>query len=204
MLQHIEDLSNSVSGTYASILDDFDGVKNGTCRDDVKEIIERTRSVAGSNAGICADLANNAITSVLARNDNLFENFNRQFSEIQQIVVKSFIKNNLFIDKPEEVIRKMNDNYDLVSTRWDELKPDFTRLRAVLRNELVIEDAKFAICHSDIVGFVDDMYRLARSQIDKCNYNGNDVNALASAVDGRDYYAEAMTLANNFNARYGE
>lgn len=204
LLQHIEDLANTVSGIYASILDDFDAVKKGECRDGVESIINLTRSQSGYTAGNCATRVNKDITSILARNYNLFENFNRQFSEIQQIVVKSFIKNNLFIDKPEEVIRKMDDNYNLVKARWDELKPDFTTLRAALRNELIVEDAKFAICHFDVMEFVESMYRNIRGQIDECNYFENNANARASAANGRDYIAEAMTLSNNFKARFSE
>lgn len=202
LLQHIEDLANTISGLHDSIMSDFVNVKEGTCRNYVEEIIKLTKSVSGSNAGNCALDVNNAITSILTRSDDLFENFNRQFSEIQQIVVKSFIKNNLFIDKPEEVIRKMDDNYNLVKTRWDNLKPDFTSLRAALRNDLVIKDATFAICHSNIEKYVEEMYRLSRGQIEQCNYNENNENAQASAASDRNYVAEAIILSNNFKAQY--
>lgn len=112
LVRHFQDLVSVVNDLHGPILSDFSQLPKDECRDGAEVLINTTRDQTGFKGANCATRVNNAITSILAGTETLFENFNRQFSEIQQIVVKSFIKNNLFVGMPDDVTRKMDKNYN--------------------------------------------------------------------------------------------
>lgn len=202
LVKHFKNFADTINEQHASILSDFIQLPENSCRDNAETLINTTRTQTGFNGGNCANRVNNAITSILARTDSLYEDFNRQFSEIQQIVVKSYIKSNLFIDSTELVKGNMDENFNLVKTRWDELKPNFNSIREQLKADLNEEDAKLTICHLDSVAFAESMYRLTRSQIEVCQENAAAGVARARVANEHNYVAEALSFMNSFEVRY--
>lgn len=199
-VDNFENLANAINALHAPILADFTELDPSSCRDGAETLINVTRTQTGFHAGNCASRLYNAVTAHVAKIGSLFENFNAQFSEIQQIVVKSFIQSNLFVDMPTDVMNKMDAKYELVKTRWDAQKPSFVALRAQLKKDLDEEIEKLQVCQSESTTLATTLYNMVRGQIDVCiefNQNGN-ARARAGPASSRNFVAEAMNyLANH-------
>lgn len=204
LLSEFESFANTINAKHAPVLADFIELPAGSCRDGAETLINTTRTQTGFNAGNCATRVNNAIANIMAKVDKLFENFNRQFSEIQQIVVKSYIKSNLFVDMPDVVIEKMDRFFDNVDARWKEQKPEFSKLRAQLATDLAAEHAKLSTCNADVVTFADTMFRLTSGQIDSCREFNQAQRAGARASAQRNYMEEAMNFMNSYTFRFAQ
>lgn len=203
-LAKIEILANQINELHAPIYEAFSQLPAGSCRDGAETLINTTRTQTGFHAGNCASRLNNAVSNVLTRIGQLFENFNSQFSEIQQIVVKSFIKSNLFVDVPTDVMNKMDANYNFVKARWDELRPDFVELRNRLKAELATENTNLQSCQQESVNLATTLYGITRSQIDVCiefNQNENQ-RARAGPTSNRNFVEEAVNFIANYHFEY--
>lgn len=196
--------ADKINTMHAPVLADFTALPPSSCRDGAETLLNTTRTQTGFQAGNCANRVNNAITVILEKIDKLFENFNRQFSEIQQIVVKSYIKSNLFVDMPDEVITKMDRFFNNVDARWKEQKPEFSKLRNQLRADLTAEHGKLATCTKDVVTFAETMFGLTLGQIDACKEYTQSQRAGARASASRNFIEEAMSYMNSAQFRFSQ
>lgn len=205
LLGQFETFANIINAMHSPVLADFNQLPAGSCRDGAETLINTTRTQTGFNAGNCATRVNNAVANIIQKIDKLFENFNHQFSEIQQIVVKSYIKSNLFVDKPGDVIKQMDTFFNKVDSRWKEQKPEFTKLRSQLATDLAAEHAKLSVCNSDVITFAETMFRLTSSQIDSCNeFNQQQRAGARAAAPQNNIMGEAMNFMNNFTFRFAQ
>lgn len=203
-LTKFENLANRINELHAPIYEDFSQLPPSSCRDGAETLINTTRIQTGFHAGNCASRLDNAVSSILADTNQLFENFNSQFSEIQQIVVKSFVQSNLFVDLPTDVMGKMDDNHVMVEARWDALRPDFVELRNKLKGELSSENSILQNCQQESVNLATTLYGMTRGQIDVCIEYSQNVNqrARAAPVSSRNFIEEAVNFLANHKFEY--
>lgn len=204
LLNQFETFANTINAKHAPVLTAFNQLPAGSCRDGAETLINTTRTQTGFNAGNCATRVNTAVANIIAKIDRLFENFNRQFSEIQQIVIKSYIKSNLFVDMPDVVIDKMDSFFNNVDARWKEQKPEFSKLRAQLAADLAVEHAKLTSCNAEVVVFADTMFGLTAGQISSCEEFNQAQRAGARAAAPRNYMEEAMNFMNSYTFTFAQ
>lgn len=182
-LEQYQNHTIDIENLHAPIYERFQRLAEGSCRATTETLINLTRDQTGFGASNCANDYDVAVRRIINDLSIEFNNFNLQFAQLQQIVVKGFIQQNIFLT-PEDASSKMKNMLDIVSKRWADVKPNLASLRASLSNRVAIQNRELTNCHNNVESFAVNMYSMVNTQLTQCeNFNNSKRTFSTSNID---------------------
>lgn len=148
-LGQYELLYDDIDDIYAPLLVGFNALKPSDCRDTAERALNDTTQFAGFDASICAQTYDDDVRMSIAAANRALSGIDGLYSQVQLIVVKSFIGKNAFTmsDDIEDTIAKI---FELVSNRWANSKPDLESLKSRLAAEIAGKNKELGECNVQI------------------------------------------------------
>lgn len=160
-----------VEVTHAPVYERFSALAPGRCRDTTQTMINLERDVTGFEASNCINTYSRATSTLIEELSVDFSNLNVQFSQIQQIVVKAFVQQNIYIT-PLEASDDMKKMTELVMQRWEEIVPSLKNIRNELRTKIDGFNTELTSCQDVVLDHVIAGYVRIERQLVVCeNFN---------------------------------
>jgi hypothetical protein len=170
---------NDVQAEYEPHLEQFQTLKPGDCRNDAEGILNRTASSTGYRASNCAAAYDNRVQNEVAIANRAFVRFDDLFSQVQSIVVKSFIGSNQFLT-PEDIQDKITEIYELVNGKWAGSKPEIEAVRRNLASAITAQNIELGNCHQANLNYATMFFGMFREAVQICIDFDNTPNPFAS------------------------
>jgi hypothetical protein len=170
-----------VEEVYVPMLEGFQVLKPGDCRNDAEDVLNRTTTNTGYRASNCAATYDNRIQLAITAARNSLENFDGLFSQVQSIVVKSFIGRNSFVH-PESIEDKIIEIYDLVKKGWEESKPEVEMTKRGLTSAIAAQFSELVKCHQANLNYAKTFFGMFEDMVQTCIDFDNTPNPFARSA----------------------
>lgn len=134
---------------YTPTLAVFEGLTPGLCKSGAERILNDTTSFTGFSASNCANQYNRRVVVEVDNANNALTGFDDIFSQVQSIVVKAFVGQNVYLT-PENIRDRFENVYGLVRAKWEASSPGIAALRASLQAAIGNQNAELGNCHKSI------------------------------------------------------
>jgi hypothetical protein len=158
---------DEVEAVYVPMLDNFQTLKPGDCRNDAEDILNRTTTNTGYRASNCASVYDTRVRSEIAVATKALSRFDDLYNQVQNIVVKSFIGQNSFVN-PEAIEDKIIEIFDLVKGRWEGSKPEIEAVRRNLASAITAQNAELGNCHQANLNYAKNFFKMFEDTVQIC------------------------------------
>lgn len=145
----------------------IDGLKAGDCSTDLKFLLTSATKLTGYKSGNCVNLYDNSVDTEVQQAQELISVYDGIFTELQQLVVKSFVGKNQFSQQPE-IISSFEHEYEKRVAMWEEIKPDVELFIENLSGNINDFNDIMANCMTNIQDGVAKTYNLLNDDIETC------------------------------------
>lgn len=162
----------------------FDKLKDGSCRNSAQTILDSTTEITGFEASNCVTRYSESVDKDIARATAALVKFDDLYGLVQQIVVKSFIGKNKFVN-PEDISDTITAMYALVEARWADAKPTMDALKQELSSKINAHQAKLDDCNDYNIETALFGFRFVERQINTCKEFDNTPSPFSTGKKGR-------------------
>ena len=157
----------AIETEYTPHLEAFEQLISGDCKDNAESILNMVIRFTGFDASNCAEDYNEIVRAKIANASHFLALFDDAFSQIQFIVVKSFVGKNALVS-PEEIEEKFSKTYELISriTSAARLNSDYYVNK--LTEEIAQQNAELGRCHDSILEVASNQFDYFRRMADTC------------------------------------
>jgi hypothetical protein len=173
---HVSD----VEEIYVPMLDGFKVLKPGDCRNDAEDVLNRTTTNTGYRASNCASTYDNRIQSAINLARNSLTDFGGLYSQVQSIVMKSFIGRNSFIE-PETIKDKIVEIYELVKDKWEISRPEVEMVKSSLSSAIAVQFDELTKCHAANLNYAKTFFGMFAETVQICIDFDNTPNPFAAS-----------------------
>lgn len=166
-LHQYEDHVEDVQAEYVPILEVFQTLRPGDCRDIAESILNQTTTLTGFAASNCANNYDNRVRTEINIANRAFVRFDDLYSQVLTIVAKSFIGQNVFLTA-EKIEENLSEIYELVQGRWNGSKPELEAVRRNLAAAIAEQNAELGRCHNSNLQNAILFYGMFRSSVQTC------------------------------------
>lgn len=146
-LQQYESHVDRVGELYAPSLEAFQQLQPGSCRNSAERILNDTKDFTGFSASNCANQYNNRVKVVIDSANIALTGFDGIYSQVQSIVLKSFVGRNALLN-PEDIEDRIIHIFELIKGKWDAAEPEITSLRRNLEEAISNQNEELGKCHN--------------------------------------------------------
>lgn len=158
---------NEVENIYIPMLDGFQTLQPGACRNDAEDVLNRTTTNTGYRASNCASTYDNRVQSAISTALNSLNRFGDFSGQVQSIVVKSFVGKNSFVN-PEKIEDKIVEIYDFVKDRWNSSKPEIEAVRNSLSTFITAQFNELISCHGANLNYAKRFFEMFEETVQIC------------------------------------
>lgn len=170
--QH-ETHNRQIDDIHKVIYERFSRLPEGSCRNTVQNMIDLEREASGFSGSNCMRFYDRDVTPIITETNFEFTKNNRLLSELQQIVVKAFIKQNIHLT-PSDAADTMDKIFDHVNKQWLSIRPSLEDLRIAMRTRIGNRFRELVNCHGNVFGFsVTGYERIESYMYEQCENHGS-------------------------------
>jgi hypothetical protein len=166
-LKQYQNHTEHVEVLHDLIYDRFDELADSECKTMGKNQIRGIKETTGFYALNCAKYYYNGVTKIINESRIDVKDFNLRFSELQQIVIKGFIKQNIFLTG-EEAMKRIEEMMKFISELWEEKKPNLDKIRTELKTKIAKENKKVSKFHECVEDWATYMFNGMNSLLEQC------------------------------------
>lgn len=166
-LKKFEDQAIALKTAYLPALEKFEKLQQSDCRNRAETSLNDTVFLAGFADGNCASNYNHNVTTEINRANDGVVQIDNYFNQVTMIVAKSFIGFNQFTT-PEDIESKIKEIYELVTERWEEIRPETESLTKSLEEGIAVGEAELATCHDVTMEFAISMLNRFSQMVNIC------------------------------------
>ena len=137
------------------------------CNDNLKTVLDATTEFSGFPSSTCVARFDESVQSALKAAYALMEKYEGLFSEVQQIVVKSFIKQNAFL-RPQAIIDTFQTQYNLRIEDWERIRPDIESFVKSLGGNVAVFNNVLGSCFTNIQTNLIPTYSRIAAEVQIC------------------------------------
>lgn len=156
-----------VEGVYVPMLDNFQSLKPGDCRNDAEDVLNRTTTNTGYRASNCASTYDTRVRSFVDAAVNALTRLDGRFGLVQSIVVKAFVGHNSFVH-PESIKDKIVEIYDYVKGLWATSKPEIEAIRSSLTSSISAQFSELVKCHQANLNYAKTFFGMFEDTVQIC------------------------------------
>lgn len=124
-------------------------LESTACTDNLKSLLDGTTEFSGFPSSTCVARYYDSVRSALIAAYALLEKYEGLFMEVQQVVVKSFIKQNAFLT-PNAIIESFQNKYKNQAEDWERIRPDIESFVKSLAGNVAVFNNVLESCFANI------------------------------------------------------
>ena len=172
-LEHIEANANDIldlDGPVRTIL--FDELSSSACVNNLRVLINGITEFTGFGSSNCVTSYDTSVREALKVAYELLQQYEGYNVDVQQIVVRSFIGKNAYL-QPEEIENSFKNLYDERLREWNEIDPDIENFVEELEGKINEFSLLLQGCFKTIQDNVAPYYNTLRADIEVCQVFDN-------------------------------
>ena len=173
-----------IEDIYVPMLDGFQSLKPGDCRNDAEDVLNRTATNTGYRMSNCASTFDERVRVSVASATNALTRFDGIFAQVQSIVVKSFVGRNSFVN-PESIEDKIVEIYELVQDKWTGSKPEIESVRNNLISSIAAQFNELVSCHKANFNYAKAFFGMFEETVQICIDFDNTPNPFFTSTKSR-------------------
>ncbi|CAO1315307.1 unnamed protein product [Diamesa hyperborea] len=124
-------------------------LESTACNNNLKTLLNETTEYAGFPSSNCVARYDVSVKTALKAAYALMDKYEGLFSEVQQIVVKSFIKQNAFLT-PQAIIDEFQKQYNIHAEDWERIRPDIESFVKSLGGNVAVFNTVLGSCFTTV------------------------------------------------------
>lgn len=121
-LKQIEENSVAILEKDAFVRDTLFSLEITACTNNLKSLLNGVTEFSGFPSSNCINRYDEGVKIELNDSLIIMEKYNGLFNEVQQIVIKSFIRQNAFLT-PDAIIATFENQYEFLIEKWEKIVP---------------------------------------------------------------------------------
>lgn len=176
-LHQFEDHVEIIVTEYNPYLVDFNELAPGACRDRAETMLTDTVSFSGFDGAVCASKYNEKVQTKIDIASKSLVRFDDVYSQVQSIVVKSFIGQNVYTN-PDDIQKKFKDIFDLAEGKWNASRPEIESVVNDLASSIDKQNIELGRCHDKIMDDAVAQFGRFGRMVQTCNDFNNSQDSL--------------------------
>lgn len=166
-LEQIENNTVAILDQDAPVRETLFAIEKTACTNNLRSLLDGVTEFSGFPSSTCVARYDDSVQSALKAAYALLEKYEGLFSEVQQIVVKSFVKQNAFLT-PEAIIETFQSQYQTRSEDWERIRPDIETFVKSLSGNVAVFNTVLKTCFTNIHTNLSPSYALILTEIGVC------------------------------------
>jgi hypothetical protein len=166
-LKEVEDNAKRILDLENPVRTSIDGLKVGDCSSDLKKLLNGITGFTGYKSSNCVKLYDYSVDVEVQQAQDLISVYDGIFTELQQLVVKSFVGKNQF-NQQAEIIERFEQEYEKRVAAWEAIKPDVELFIENLSGNIEAFNDVMHECMVEIQQTVLPSYELLKEDIETC------------------------------------
>ena len=166
-LEQTERNDVSIWSQDAPVRDIVFALESTACTYNIKSILIQVTEYSGFQSSNCIARYEKSVQTELKAAYALLEKYEGLFNDIQQIVVKSFIQQNLFLT-PEAIIRKFQIQFKTRNEEWEKTRFDIESFVKSLAANVAVYNTVLESCYNDVQVNLVPSYSLILAEVSIC------------------------------------
>ncbi|CAO1350975.1 unnamed protein product [Diamesa serratosioi] len=166
-LAQIENNSIAILEQDAPVREIVFALESTSCTNNLRSLLNGFTEFSGFPSSTCVARYDDSVQSALKAAYALLEKYEGIFSEVQQIVVKSFIRQNAFLT-PDAIIETIQNQYEIRAQEWEKIRPDIESFVKSLAGNVAVFNAVLESCFANVQTSLTPSYNLLLSEVAVC------------------------------------
>lgn len=137
------------------------------CINNLKVLINAITEFTGFGSSNCVTTYDKSVQGTLSTAKAFLQKYEESFSNVQQIVVRSFIGKNAFVQY-DEIEARFGEQYNLRKSQWDAFRPDVEEFVRTLDANIAVFNTALGECFVTIQQNVAPAYDELQGEIQTC------------------------------------
>ena len=167
-LSQIENNTLAILEKEAPIRDVVFNLDPTACTNNLRTVLNGVTEFSGFPSSTCVARYDTAVQTVLKDAYAMLEQYNGLFKEVQQIVVRSFIRQNAFLT-PEVIAQTFKTQYETLSANWDKVNPDIESFVKTVTRRVSANNVILNTCFNTTQANLTPSYSRIIDEVDICN-----------------------------------
>ncbi|CRK90256.1 CLUMA_CG003967, isoform A [Clunio marinus] len=155
---------------------DLDGTP---CTDNLKQLLNLVTEFSGFGSSNCVSFYDRNVQKAVDAANELFRDFEGDYMDMQQIVVRSFVGKNIFL-QAEDIQARFIQEFNRRSEAWYAVRPEVDEYIRTLNSSIDNYNNELRVCFNDIQVSIAPIYDNLEGQIRTCEEFDNTPNPFAS------------------------
>lgn len=150
-----------------------------SCIINLKTLLNGITEFTGFHSSNCVTAYDKGVEETLQKAYAILQNYEGQQGDVQQIVVRSFIGQNVYLHS-EEIQSIFKDQYEKRSKEWNDIRPDVENFVKTLRSDIAALNTVLGGCFGGIQNSVAPGYNLLQAELATCTAFDNTADPFAA------------------------
>lgn len=137
------------------------------CTNNLRTVLDGVTEFSGFPSSICVNRYDSAVQSVLNDTYGMLEQNNGLFIEVQQIVVRSFIRQNAFLT-PKAIIETFKTQYESLTENWAKNYPNIEEFVKTLSSKFAAINVVLGSCFNETQSSLTPSYTRIIAEVEIC------------------------------------
>lgn len=166
-LEQIENNTIAIIEQDQPIRDVVFNLEPTACTNNLRTVLNGVTEFSGFPSSTCVSRYDNGVKVVLNDSYIMLDQYNGLFSEVQQVVVKSFIRQNAFLT-PETIIETSKIQYERLNENWTKVIPNIEEFVKSLESKIAEINVNLGSCFNQTQANLIPSYVRIIDEVDIC------------------------------------
>lgn len=178
-LQQFENHVTAIEAEYAPNLGSLQTIRPGNCRTDAETILNTTATSTGYRASVCASTYDNHVRTEIGMAKRYLRRFDDLYSQVQSIVVKSFVGQNT-LKTSADIKQRTVEIYELLKGRFEGSKHEVESVSRNLESATTALNNELGNCLNANLNSAKTLYAFFKDIVQICIEFDNTPNPLTA------------------------
>lgn len=166
-LTSIQEHYDAVDSIYSPALNDFNKIKDESCRKTSQNILDMIVELSGFQASSCVNKYDQLVKVAVNAANSAITALDDSYGQVQLIVTRSFIRQNAFL-APEDIKALITKVFEDVEAKWLAAKPQLEGIKNKLSTEIAASNLQLDSCHDDTQDTTSSMKPMFERSVNIC------------------------------------
>jgi len=154
-------------------------LSSSLCVNNLKVLLNSITEFSGFGSSNCVTTYDKKVQDTLSAASVLLQRYQGTFGNVLQIVVRSFIGKNVFLE-PQDIETRFIEEFSKRNDEWQQVRPDVEEFRNTLSGTISAHNQALEICFKNLQNDVAPSYGLLYGEISTCQFFDNTADPFAS------------------------
>lgn len=181
-LEQTERNTVSIWSQDVPVRDILFALESTACTDNMKSILNQVSKYSGFQSSNCITRYDESVETELKAAYALLEKYESLFSDIQEVVVKSFIQSNIFLTL-DTIIIKFQSTFKTRNEEWEKTRFDIESFVTSLATNVAVFNTVLESCYNDVLVNLVSSHTLILAEVSICKEFDNTMNPFVMLIE---------------------